>query len=143
MGVTQTPPDALTTRDTSQLPIRQPACKPILTRFFRHLVNQKHKNQVAVDGHAITASPSFLLRTRPTATSVSMNCGRRFFHAPRPMMHAAIGNRGLSPRWSEISVLTLARRMLNQDVCNFNSLLPWQAIRPLRAQAAAACTGAD
>ena len=27
--------------------------------------------------YAITASPSFLLRTRPTATSVSTICGRR------------------------------------------------------------------
>ncbi len=43
---------------------------------------------------------------------------------------------------AEISVLTLARRMLNQGVCNFNSLLPWQAIPPLRAQAAAACARA-
>jgi len=39
--------------------------------------NARHGLQV---GHAITASPSFLLRTRPTATSVSMICGRRFFH---------------------------------------------------------------
>lgn len=44
---------------------------------------------------------------------------------------------------AEISVLTLARRMFNQGVCNFGSLLPWQAIPPLRAQAAAACAGAD
>ena len=43
---------------------------------------------------------------------------------------------------AEISVLTLARRMLDQDAFNFNSLLPWQVMPPLRAQAAIACAGA-
>lgn len=42
----------------------------------------------------------------------------------------------------EISVLTLARRMLDLGEEKLKSLAPWQAIPPLRDQAAAACAGA-
>ncbi len=43
---------------------------------------------------------------------------------------------------AEISVLTLARRMLNVGAIHCNSLLPWQAIPPLSEQAATAYGGA-
>jgi hypothetical protein len=43
---------------------------------------------------------------------------------------------------AEISVLTLARRMLDLGEEELKKLMPWQAIPPLRDQAAAACAGA-
>ncbi len=46
------------------------------------------------------------------------------------------------PERNEISVLTLARRMLDQSMPTLSSLLPSQVILPLRAQATAAWTGA-
>ncbi len=42
---------------------------------------------------------------------------------------------------SEISVLTLARRMLDAGQIYFKNLLPWQAIPPLTQQAIIACGG--
>ena len=44
---------------------------------------------------------------------------------------------------SEISVLTLARRMLDAGEIYFKALLPWQAIPPLSKQARMACAVAD
>lgn len=45
------------------------------------------------------------------------------------------------PERAEISVLTLARRMLDADSVTLKDLLPWLAIPPLRQQAISACLG--